>query len=115
MSDELLPSPAEVRCHLAIDLPLQLQGLLETYPAAGVHPNRFIQHYVSLRESVLIKRLEEVVPMDELTHATQGRSLDLDALARRVPAAHTMSVMITAIVAAQAAKDLAKREAPTQQ
>jgi hypothetical protein len=115
MSDELLPSPAQVRCRLAIDLPLQLRGLLEAYPAAGVNPNRFSERYVAQRDSVLIKRLEEVIPVEELTHAIQGRSLDMDALARRVPAAHAMWVMITAIVASRAANDLANREAATRQ
>ena len=79
-----LPSPDEARCRLARDLLLQVHGMLALRGLAGV------------------------VPRAEMARATSGSGLDLDALSRRVPAAHAMWVMITALVAQQVEADLAQ-------
>jgi len=101
-----LPSPDEARCRLARDLLLQVHGMLAL---RGLGPQKAYQESRNRqRDAILANRLAGVVPRAEMARATSGSGLDLDALSRRVPAAHAMWVMITALVAQQVEADLAQ-------
>jgi hypothetical protein len=100
--NDLLPTAAEVKCQLAVDLPLQLRGML-MMTKKQYDPERFVEYYVSLRNRDLMQRLELVVSKADLELAQRGgRGLDIGALAQRVPSAYAMWVMITALTAKRA-------------
>jgi hypothetical protein len=103
---ELLPPADEVRCQLALDLPLQIHGLLELAQISKIDRKRYTDAHVRHRDSVLVHRLEGVVQPAELDQASQESGLDIEALSSRVPSVYAMWVMITALSAQRAAAEV---------
>lgn len=107
MSD-LIPSPTEVRCHIAEDLPTVLHCLL-LQVETDFDPGRFVDAHLRMRDQLLIRRLQEVVPEEDLQVAfTGGDGLDISALSKRVPSVYSMWVMINSLVVERATETVAK-------
>lgn len=99
---ELIPSPDEVRCRVAEDLPLVLHALL-LQGNPGFDPERFIDAHLNERDRLLIQRLEGLVSADDLqVPFGDGNDTDIAPLAQRVPLVYPMWVMLTSAVSKSA-------------
>jgi len=102
--DAGLPSAADARCRLALDLALQIHGLFELAGLRGLDEEGFTRRIREGRDARLLKRLEDVLPPDELLRAFSADRFDLADLADRVPAVHPIWVMTTAVAVHEAAE-----------
>ncbi|KFG10475.1 MULTISPECIES: hypothetical protein [Streptomyces] len=92
--DELLPSPAEVRCVLAPDVELRLRALFDlmNQPMNSDLMGRF----VSLTEDRFLRKLRAIVPAEDLQRATHQGQIDWGEVLASRPYLETMYIMETA-------------------
>ncbi|WP_406434430.1 hypothetical protein OHB00_13000 [Streptomyces sp. NBC_00631] len=92
--DELLPSPAEVRCLLAQQVELRLYVLFELMNLPI--ENELVRQSISYRDERFLHKLRALVPAEELQRASrQGRLVLEDLIAAR-PYIETVYIMETA-------------------
>jgi hypothetical protein len=105
----LLPSPDEVRCTLCLDLTMQVRGLVE---AAGllkqVDEPGLVRQLKEQRDQHLLQRLQQVIPLEDLTSGSSGNVIDLEELSSEFPFVYVIWVMVSATELASLA-DLIKQ------
>ncbi len=104
--DELIPSPAHVRCRVALDIALQVHGLLALGGVAETEAG-LTEAVRRARDRDLMTRMRQVVPAQQMAEASREDGLDIKALEAKVPAVHPMHVMITALRVQEAARAVA--------
>jgi hypothetical protein len=94
VSDEL-PTPAEVRCILSLDMAAQLHGMADL-SARSIDEKGTLRQIRRARDSSVLLRLNHAVSQEEMTMSSTEDGLDIVALSNRRPFVYALWVMETA-------------------
>jgi hypothetical protein len=106
--EDLLPSPAAVRCALHLDLSLVITGLVHLAERNDINERALLQQVQEVHSANLLRKLTDVVPLEELHRAAHGNRLDMLELVERLPFVRVIWAMESAEAALDAADLLTK-------
>ncbi|MDG4838282.1 hypothetical protein O7631_17325 [Micromonospora sp. WMMD967] len=99
MTDNLLPSPAEVRCRISLDLAMQIRMLAADAGAVNLDEAKLAEQASQVRDQDVVGRLHEVLPRAEIDRDSSDHGIAIESLTARLPFVFAIWVYQSALTA----------------